>query len=598
MITQIQFQPWEPHNIIPNLKRGWPRSILHLAATHVERPPALDGTLTDPLWHGVQGIEPQVPFHHDSAFVATKVHVAWDITTLYVGVRATLPVLSVAVEKGSIIERDRLRAEKVMLSIDGRHNHSDMQTISINARGEPEWYDDLTHMAGFSDEVGFQHYWWTLKEANPDPAAKARQMGLCGAAHAGATEWTAELAIPLASLDVETPIPGLTMGLEIIRTATERPAENFDYYFTWMPQYPGILGSPIKMGFLSLGPTQVNLESIDFPNCSWGINYAPVCLSNKTRRTLKVVMISRGICSAEPWNTHANPSVESGPVEIPAQESVEMKFKYHVPVRFTPEYIELEVRDYPKGDRLMRVTYNLGTCALVYPFGQEKGIATPPLNDPHFIEKRLRYIVSRQPLLRRRTTRQDAPSDFYIEAVDGSIFFDLMQDGVMQKIANWLCSLYDNDIDRVIGSAFFMAQQAVYVYASRRAHFAALLDPLSNLRLGGGMCGEFGRAHVGLLTHMNSLTTGDRFRARKINVGGHALTTVWMFDRWVLLDPMTPNVKAFFHRDHQTLASGQDLRHDPTLITYNGSTTMIFANPTLLQNVSCGTTWPDGAPSE
>ena len=226
-------------------------------------------------------------------------------------------------------------------------------------------------------------------------------------------------------------------------------------------------------------------------------------------------------------------------------------------------------------------------------------MATPGPDDPDFVEKRHRYIVSRQPLLRRRTTRQGAPSDFYIEAVDGSVAFDLMQDCAMQKIADWLCSLYDNDINRVIGSTFFMAQQAVYVYASGRAHFAALLDPLSNLRLGGGMCGEFGGAHVGLLSHMTSVTTGDRFRARKINMGGggHALTAVWMFDRWVLLDPTTPNIKAFFHRDHQTLASGQDLQRDPTLIPYNGSTLAVPTSP-LLQSTSCGTTWPDGAPGE
>ena len=111
------------------------------------------------------------------------------------------------------------------------------------------------------------------------------------------------------------------------------------------------------------------------------------------------------------------------------------------------------------------------------------------------------------------------------------------------------------------------------------------------------MCGEFGRSHVGLLSHMTRAKTGEYFRARKINVGGHSLTAVRMFERWVLLDATTPN-KAFFHRDHHTLASCQDLRHDPTLISYNGSTVMIFANPTLLQSVACGTTWPDGAPPE
>ena len=452
-------------------------------------------------------------------------------------------------------------------------------------------------MAGFSNEVGFEYYWWTLQEINPDPGAKAREMGLRGAACVGATEWTAELAIPLSSLDVHVPIPALTMGLEVIRTVTESPVEKYNYHFTWMEQYPGTLGSPTKMGFISFGPVHVSLDAIDFPNCSWGINHASVRLKNDTQHPLKVMIISRGICGKEPRNTQTNRSVETSPVDIPAQESISTTFEYHMPVRFMPEYIELEVRDYASSDRLMRVTYNLGTCAAVFPFGQEKGIATPALDDPDFIEMRLRYIVSRQPLLRRRTTRQGAPSDFYIEAVDGSVEFDLMQDNTMQKLADWICSLYDNDIDRAIGSTFFMSQQAVYVYASRRAHFAILLDPLSNLRLGGGMCGEFGRSHVGLLSHMTSVETGRRFQARKINVGGHALTTVRMFDRWILLDPTTPNVKAFFHRDHMTLASGQDLRHDPSLISYNGSTTMIFANSTLVQSVSCGTTWPDGAPA-
>ncbi|KKN68311.1 hypothetical protein LCGC14_0452680 [marine sediment metagenome] len=598
-ITEIQFQPWEPHNIIPGMKRGWPEHIRHVVATHVERPPALEGTLSDPLWHGVHYIEPQAPFHHDSSFVSTKVYLAWDAAALYVGIRAALPALPDAVETGSDAEHDRLGEERVALAIDVRHNHCEMQTISINARGELEWYDDASQMAGFSDEAGFQYYWWSLNDMNPDPSARAREMGLRGAAVVGDREWTAEMAIPLASLNVETPFPGQTMGLEIIRTATELPAESFNYHFTWMPQYPGVLCSPIKMGAMSFGPAPVSLEAIDFPNCSWGINNASVRLRNNSQRTIRAEMISRGVCGSEPGNTHTNPPVESGPVEIPAQTSISTTFEYHMPVRFMPETIELELRDHAQGDRLLRVSYNLGTCAVVYPFGQEAGMTTPHLDDPDFVEKRHRYIVSRQPLLRRRTTRQGAPSDFTIEAVDGSIEFDLMQDGVMQTIADWLCSLYDSDIDRVIGSTFFMAQQAVYVYASRRAHFAALLDPLSNLRLGGGMCGEFARSHVGVLSRMTSVGTGNRFHARKVNLGGggHALTTVRMFDRWVLLDPTPPNVKAFFHRDHQTLASGQDLQLDPTLIAYNGSTLTKPPGP-LVQSVACGTTWPDGAPAE
>lgn len=598
-ITQIQFQPWQPHNIIPNIERGWSEHIRHLAATHVQRPPALAGTLTDPLWNSVQCVQPQVPFHHDSSLVSTKVYLAWDPAALYVGIRAALPALPAAGENRSAAEHDRLGEERVSLAIDMRHNHCDMRTISINARGEIQWYDDATQMAGFSGEAGFQHFWWALKEMNPDPSARAREMGLRGAAVASDTEWTAEMAIPLASLNVEVPAPGQTMGLEIIRTATELPAESFNYHFTWMPQYPGVLGSPVKMGVMSFDPLPVSLEAIDFPNCSWGINNASVRLRNNSQHAMKVVMISRGICGSEADNTHTSPPIESGPVEIPAQESISTTFEYHMPLRFMPDYIELELRDHAQGDRLLRASYNLGTCAVVYPFGQERGMATPDLDDPDFVEKRHRYIVSRQPLLRRRTTRQGAPSDFYIEAVDGSIEFDLMQDGVMQTIADWLCSLYDNDIDRVIGSTFFMAQQAVYVYASRRAHFAALLDPLSNLRLGGGMCGEFSRAHVGVLSRMTSATTGDRFHARKVNLGGggHALTTVRMFDRWVLLDPTPPNVKAFFRRDNQTLASGQDLQLDETLIAYNGST-LIMPDCPLVQSVACGTTWPDGAPAE
>ena len=598
-ITEIQFQPWEPHQIVPNIKRGWPDQIRHVAAARVQGPPALDGELTDPLWESVPCVEPEVPFHHDSPLVSTKVHLAWDSETLYIGIRAALPAWPDGVERTPAAEQDRLGEESVALAVDGRHDHCGMQTISINARGELQWHDNASQMAGFSDEPGFQHFWWSLKELNPDPRAKADAMGLRGAAAARDGEWAAEIAIPLASLGVDPPAPGRTMGLEIIRTATELPAESFNYHFTWMPQYPGVLGSPVTMGVMSLGPAAVSLEAIDFPNCSWGINHASVRIRNNSQRTIRATITTRGVRGQTPGNTHTHPPVESGPVDIPAQESISTTLEYHMPVRFMPARIELEVRDQARGDRLLRTGYELGVCAVVYPFGQEMGMPAPDMDDPDFIEKRHRYIVSRQPLLRRRTTRQGAPSDFHIEAVDGSVAFDLMHDGVMHSIADWLCSLYDNDVDRVIGSTYFMSQQAVYVYASRRAHFAALLDPLSNLRLGGGMCGEFARPHVGLLSRMTSTATGDRFRARKVNLGGggHALTTVRLFDRWVLLDPTPPNVKAFFHRDHQTLASGQDLQSDPSLIAYNGSTLTMPDGP-LIQSPAYGTTWPDGAPAE
>lgn len=595
-ITEIQFKAWEPEHIIPDMKRGWPDPIRNVAATPLSEPPGLDGTLTHAAWKAVAVVEPQTPFFHDNPLVRTQVFLCWDNRHLYVGIRADLPPGSKTIERGGAENQDRQRAERVTIALDRRHTHDEMVALSINALGELAWVNAGNQGAGFSNEVGYQTEEGFLREMNPDPAGRAREMGLRGAARFGETEWTAEMAIPLKSLTAELPVAGLTMGLEVTRTATERPVEKFDYHFTWTEPYEGVLGSPVKMGILSFGPTPISLEMLDFPNCSWGINHASVRFGNHTDQPLQVVMLARGLCGANPQPTHEHEPVKTGPVDLPAGQALTTLFAYHMPVRYMPDHIELTVREQASGDRLLRVTYRLGTCAVVYPFGQERGMPSPALDDPDFIEKRMRYIVSRQPLLRRRTTRQGAPSDYYIEAVDGSVTFDLMQDGVMQKIADWLCGLYDTDVDRLIGSAFFMAQQAVYVYAARRAFFSVMINPLSNLRLGGGMCGEFARSHVGLLHLMKSVKTGKPFRARQIGVGGHALTTVWMDDRWVLLDPTTCNIKAFFLRDHQTLASGQDLRHDPTLIAENGSSSLKFAHPLLVHEVVCGTNWPDGAP--
>lgn len=582
---------WEKEHILPDLRRMWPGEIKSIVVPAISSPPFLDGSLDSPVWGNAVCVEPNIPVMYNGPIVKTKVFLCYDRNYLYIGVRAENPIINPSVKVDQKAHHRRMENEQVCISIDAFHDHRRYVSVFVDALGQ-------CYCRSAQGRVGFTD--WDYYFGDPSyNVVQDKKICLRSSSRLTDDGWQAEAAIPFSDLEVRTPVPGTVMGLNVSRLTSELPTENYQYEFSWMDRNfrcGEVLA--MTMGDMAFARASISLVSINFPNVTWGTNYADIKLMNNTNSDVSVYVISRGLCGVWAPYEYSHAPITSEIVQLPANGTVQATFRYEMPVFFMPSNIAFEIRDSISGECLYEAIYDLGTCPLVYPFGVEKHIEPPLPGTPYFIEKRMRYIVSRQPLLRRRTTRQGAESDFVIDAIDGSVKFNLMKDGVMSEIGSWLCSLYNNDEDRVIGAAFFLAQQAVMVYSASRTYFASQSNALTILRSGGGFCGNFAQAYVGLISHLKSVRTGKFFKARVLEVSQHALNVVWMDDHWAVIDPTSMNIKAFFRRDHRSLATAEELRDDPNLVWENGSTLTKFLNADLRQlNVQLAN-WPQGAPHQ
>ncbi|MCD4831268.1 MAG: hypothetical protein K8R02_05585 [Anaerohalosphaeraceae bacterium] len=604
--------------VLPGLKRIWPDRIKTLVVPEVSYMPEasgslsssafksvdhnvwkqlacrpLDGSLNADFWQQAVCMEPDIPIRGPEPLANTKVYFCYDRDYLYVGVRAQDPPFRADTGNNAEDERRRLANEAIRISIDAKHDHSQCISIFANALGEVFCRKALIK-AGFAD--------WDYYSGDSSTSFEQDiELEITTAVCVGDKGWTLEMAIPFSELGV-APQPFTVMGLNVARIATELPEENYTVEYSWMDRDlrdSNVL--PMTMGDMALASLPVSLVAIDFPAYTWGTNRVPIKLKNNTGSSLTVQITSRGLMDvaieAPPYGgTH--PSVLSELIELPSGEITETDFPLEVSVILTPQCMEFEIRNVANSELLYRAIYTFGKSAIIYPFGVEKKLQTPSSDDPDFIEKRTRFIVGQQPLFKRLTTRQSAESDFVLEAVDGSVHFNLMADGILGQIADWLCSIYDNDEDRLIGAAFFLSQPAVMTYSGPRASFASQMNSLTIIRCGGGICSEYGRAFVGLASRMKSVATGEHFKARCLMLKGHTLATVRMDDSWIPFDPNTNNVKAFWRHDHRSLANYRELATDPTLLAKNGSILTVFNTAAFLHYLPSLGNWPQGAPTE
>ena len=191
-------------------------------------------------------------------------------------------------------------------------------------------------------------------------------------------------------------------------------------------------------------------------------------------------------------------------------------------------------------------------------------MAQPDPADPAFLRKKAAFIAAQQPRFRRVNTTHGAPSDFTLESDDGTVRFNLMAEGVTERMAAYIHELYSTDADRLAGMMFFMAQPCMM-----RAHTAYdptathRLRPLSALRFGSGYCGHMARVMAPVINKMRIGETSEYHKARAFGIGGHAIVIVPYRDDYVLLD--SKHCCMFYRLDNTDLATLREIREEPAI---------------------------------
>ena len=541
ILAQVRHDAAGQHALATSTR--FPLERLAVATVLAKPPEGLD----DPLW---ADLPTAGKFFHESLDEgfesATRAVVARDSRALYIRFECD------GAPARPNVHSQYYLADNVEVFLDPAHDHYHYLQLAIAADG--------TCVGSRRTRPIDSQRWENKGKADETPLAADAWRGEARISKSG---WSALFTIPLATLGLDAhyagPI-GFNLGHQRRGAATE--------YTQWNQTYFGA-HAPWAFGQLYLGEApSIAVDQVDLGDVRLWENRGELVLRNRVERNVELTLnVSvRGAVGASetrpfyssstPLKLHASSDAARVPIAFPFN-----------PDDYRWNNLHLELTS-AKGETVWRADYLFGRGwpGWLLPIDDRRegpDVPNPSPDDPEFMANKRRYIIRRLPRFVRKTTAQGAPSDFTLEAADGSVRFDLMQAGALQRIADYIYARYDNDVDRLLGATFFVHQPAVITYVNKTSDIVSALNPLSVLRFGGAQCCCSAAALLGLIEKMKCDDTGRPYRGTRVSIPGHVTTVIEYRGKRVHLDPSVG--RFYFLRDNVTLASMEELLADPTL---------------------------------
>jgi len=212
-----------------------------------------------------------------------------------------------------------------------------------------------------------------------------------------------------------------------------------------------------------------------------------------------------------------------------------------------------------------------------YPFGFDCGIIVrerfgpidgeqpprPEPADPDFVEKFRRYVLARLPDYRLKTTRDGAPSDFYLADDAGRANLNLMAPDWPDAVAAMLAERFGQWDDALCAAAMWVYHPLITLHSSSWSGIAGRCTVQAVPRLGGCFCGDTGRL-TAMLAERVGRCLDVPLRAWSLGLRGHIATLVDSPAGRVVLDGM---IGLWFHTlDNTRLATLEEMRADRRIV--------------------------------
>ncbi len=206
-----------------------------------------------------------------------------------------------------------------------------------------------------------------------------------------------------------------------------------------------------------------------------------------------------------------------------------------------------------------------------YPFGFDHGIIVreqfgggtdepaprPEPSDPDFLEAMRRYILTRIPDYQLRTTREDAPSDFYLEDPAGEANLDLSVVDALDRAVGMIVDRFPDWQDALCAVPMWIHHPMVTRHSSTWSRVSNVASVDTIPRLGGCFCGDTARLGA-CLAEMVGARLGVELKGLSIGLRGHLATLVETPIGAVVIDGM---LGLWFHTlDNIRLATLDEMR--------------------------------------
>lgn len=447
--------------------------------------------------------------------------------------------------------------ERAHLAIDVEHGHTRFAHFSISGAGERLFTRDTTSTI----QTLNKH----LSSDQTHCSAPVTDEGWSAEMKGTATGYEAVFRVSWETL--QTPLP-LAVGLNVW---IEGRTPAYEQLFLAPPRYH-LAGDAFNFADVYLGKAGVTVEEIDFGVPTYLENAGYATLRNGSDAAATVTVQAENRLTMRRCVTRCAPVQ----VRLAAGERKKVLFPYFVSSEEKmggPQRILLSLRE---GRReTWRAAWGIGYCGPLSAyerFGGEVGaVRNPRPGAKGFMDRKIKWICSRIPNFARLTTRQGAPSDFFLRAEDGSAEFNLMKPGVMQEMADFVAGRFDNDLDRILGIWLFGHAPFLGRHMSFGHHVMVGVDPLSlirgNFAGAGGNCGFHSRLFGGLACH---LKLGGKFMPAHGSVGvwGHVISAIAVRGSKAIVDADVGHI--FLTGDGRKIATLEDMRRDLSIVTTAG----------------------------
>jgi hypothetical protein len=549
------------------------------AATRLDRPP---DSVNDPFWADIPSVGHFFRERlHDGFDQSTRAVVACDSRALYVHFQCE------CVPARPRVVSQFYHSDSVELFLDPAHDHYHYLQLSICADG--------TCVGSRRTRPLDSQRWEHKGKVDERPLGK-----WVGEANISKSGWSALFTIPFETLEIDSAL-ATTLGFNLGRQRCDGMWE----YTIWNQTHSGP-HAPWAFGQLALGTLPaVSVEQVDLGELHLWENWGELRIMNRAQQTADLTLEITVRSGANVEQLCFSDSVHAMLTKDDAGISVPFSFPFD-PQDYRWQQLELKLSDNTRNIFWQaRYLFGRGWPGWLLQIDDRREgppAENPDASDPDFMAKKRTYIIRRLPRFLRKTTAQGAHSDFTLEASDGSVQFDLMKAGALQRIADYIYARYDTDVDRLLGATYFIHQTAVMTYANAPSELVSSLGALSILRFGSAQCCCSAAALVGLLEKMKCDASGRPYRGTRVGIPGHVTTVVEFQGKRVHLDPSVG--RFYFLRDNCTLASMEELLAEPELARRAGAHLEEFHRTAaqspgmpVFYRPDCGI-WPPGAPAE
>jgi len=462
------------------------------------------------------------------------------------------------VSMSSLGKHDRA-AERVHLAVDSTHNHLHFYHFSAAIAGERRlWQEYASGIQTLFKHVATEQWIEDREIVN--------------------SSWTATLKPLSKGYEVLFRAPWQVLGVDEIPPTiglnvwVDSRAPHYEQVI-FAPPRRQLPVDPFTFADVYLAKSPAAIREIDLDVITWGENMGKAIVVNTSEEPVSIALKAENRLGMRRWLTRS-PEVTA---TVPAGAESIIRFPFFVNPEEkmgTGRNQELRIEGNADGKPFFRGNWSVAyhhPVSAYQRYGSALGkVAKPRPGEEDFLNKKIRYICSRLPQFKMLTTRDGAASDFVLRAEDGSVEFNLMQQGVLDRIGEYVSGLYDNDVDRILGIYFLSYAPSVGRHNSAGHRILNGAGPLSiirgNFAGGGGNCGYHARLFAGMANHLR--IGGKPLVTQPVELWGHAVTALGWRGSQVVMDA---DVGHFMMKpDGTDLATIEEFRSDPSILSTAG----------------------------